>query len=332
MRQPVLLKTYDAFGMIQKSAQGTETFESYTLSQLCDLVVTCTYPYEDLAEIIEDKAYEKCDNGNFETALAELGTLSLFFEQLENKNEENSRDLADVYLLMGQMYQFAGRYIESILWFSKAIIIDDQYPIPYHTMALSYMKTGDAANAIRSLEQEIILDPGNYCSYLLLADLYDQQNKPERVEDCLKRLLMRNPENIQGLHRLIRHYEKTNPIINTELLIRRLLCVNKACNRTEIVIRAYYFCREKRYHETLDMLTLWSHESPDVSIVHLVKAHIFGLLRKKENKQKHLDAFKSKNNFRQNIMESQINEFASVFGKKNADKLSRLLMCSPAHA
>ncbi len=34
----------------------------------------------------------------------ELQRIALFFEQLENKNEENTLDLAGVYFLIGQLF------------------------------------------------------------------------------------------------------------------------------------------------------------------------------------------------------------------------------------
>jgi len=44
---------------------------------------------------------------------------------------------------------------------------------PTHNLATAFIELGDNASAIRSLEQEISLEPGNYFSALRLADLYE---------------------------------------------------------------------------------------------------------------------------------------------------------------
>ena len=120
-----------------------------------------------------------------------------FFELMENKNEENCRDLADVYLLIGQIYQYNNSPQESVSWLSKAVVVDDRYDVPYHSLAISCLNMGQTERAIRSLEQEIAVAPGNYYSYLLLADIFEKEGRPVDVEDTLKKLLARDPENIR---------------------------------------------------------------------------------------------------------------------------------------
>jgi tetratricopeptide (TPR) repeat protein len=95
--------------------------------------MTFSYPYEDLAELIEDKGFEECNNGNSDKVLNELTKLSRFFEEMEDKNEENVRDMADIYLLAGEFCQCIEKFEESIPWFKKAIIVDDAYDVPYHS-------------------------------------------------------------------------------------------------------------------------------------------------------------------------------------------------------
>ena len=67
-----------------------------SLDELCKLVTSCTCPYEDLAEQIEDRAYDESVQGKLENALKNLKKITAFFENLKFNNEEIIRDLADV--------------------------------------------------------------------------------------------------------------------------------------------------------------------------------------------------------------------------------------------
>jgi tetratricopeptide (TPR) repeat protein len=296
------------------------------LTSLCGLVVTCERPYEDVAEQIEDVSYELCEAGKLEKVIAQLGRVAAFFERIPGKNDEQCRDLADVYLLIGQIHQFAGKFNESVTWFDRAAIVDDRYPEPFHCLATSYRKLSDHANTIKSLEQELELAPGNYYSYLLLADVYEEEGRPDDVETCLRGLLERDPENMQGLHRLIRHYELTDPSIDTALLKRRLMAVNKKFNRIEAVIRSRYLCRDGKYAEAVGFLDTWHDFSNGTTITLLVKAHAFGELRQYARRKRIIDEFKQKNHGRVEVMQTKLREFASVFGEKAAAKLNRHML------
>ncbi|HEX3020617.1 MAG TPA: hypothetical protein VHP36_09950 [Chitinispirillaceae bacterium] len=290
--------------------------ETHNLSELCKMVTSCAYSYEDLAEKIEDKAYEECEQGKAQNALKKLIKITVFFEKLKFKNEEIARDLADVYLLIGQIHQYSGNLEESISWFSKAIVVDDRYSVPYHSCAVSNLKLGRNADAIRCLEQEIFLSPGNYYSYILLSDIYKDQQMQNMVENTLKRLLERDPNNIQGLHRLIRYYEQSDPTVEVQLLRRRLLGSKSQFNHVEMMIRCYHLCREKRYKDVLEFIDSWSAE---VTIIYLIRAHVFAEMRQFTRKRLELAEFIKRNHGKEEIMMAKLQEFGLIFGK-NAEK------------
>ena len=296
-----------------------------SLDELCKLVTSCTCSYEDLAEQIEDRAYEAAGQGKLEHALKNLKKITAFFEKLKFKNEEITRDLADVYLLIGQIYQYFDNLEESINWFTKAIVADDQYSVPYHSCAISYLKLGRHSDAIRCLEQEILLSPGNYYAYLTLADLYKELNMEKMLESTLKRLLERDPGNIQGLHRIITYYEQSDPAVEVQMLRRRLLGAKSQFNRIEMLIRAYHLCKEKRYHDALDFIEQWHCSMPQISTVYLVKAYIFGELGQYTRKRLELTEFKEKNQGKEEIMQPELQEFGLIFGKNAQKRLSHRL-------
>ncbi len=303
-----------------------------TLSELCEKVLSWDSPYENVAEQIEDKALFECEHGCIDSAVAQLEKLAVFFEGFCHKSEEISCDLAQIYLLIGQIYQYGGLFEESTHWINKSVAVDDQNPVTYHSLAVSYQNLGNISKAVRSLEQEITVAPGNYYTYLLLADLYEKNDQPAELESVLKRLLNRDANNIQGLHRLIRFYEKNAPHGDVELLRRKLLLRTLNLNRIEAVIRAYHLSKLGCFRDALEFLDSWTRMAPDVTIIHLANAHIYGELHQYSRKRMELSLFKKKNHGRENVISIKLDEFASVFGQAAAQKLRRRLVIShPAH-
>ena len=116
-------------------------FGNMSLSKLCDLVKKCRYAYEDISEIIEGKAYEECKlNGAERLSIRSRswpGSSNLW--RIRTKR---TADLADVYLLIGQIYQYNNSPQESVSWLSKAVVVDDRYDVPYHSLAISCLNMG----------------------------------------------------------------------------------------------------------------------------------------------------------------------------------------------
>jgi tetratricopeptide (TPR) repeat protein len=305
--------------------------ENCSLSELCGLVADYIVPFEDVAEYIQEKAYGSCMNGGFSGALSELEKMAEFFEKMPEKNEEDCRDLADIYILIGEMHQYVNKFRESIPWFKKAAVVFDRYALPYHNLATSYIELNDTGNAIRSLEQETTLEPGNYFSILRLVDLYEQQSQFDRAEDCLKKILERNPDNIKALHKLITYYEEKHPDIEVELMRRRLLAIEKDFNEIETVIRTYHLCRENRFADAMNFVTVKLDESPTVTMLHLLKAYVFGELHQFARKRKELAEFKKHCYGKLKFMENKLEEFEHVFGKKAVAHLGKTLMISHPH-
>lgn len=298
------------------------------LENLVALVTHEERPYEEVSEQIEDKAYELCDRGNIAVAVDKLGKLTVFFESIGEKNDELCRDLADVYLLVGQIHQFAGLFSESIQWFTNASIVDDRYAAPIHSMAVSYTHLQQFDVAIKCYQQELTLAQGNYYTYLLLADLFEREHRVEEVEQCLQKLLERDPGNIQGLHSLIRHYEQRDQSIDTTLLVRRLLGVNRKLSRVEVVIKSYYLCRSGRMAEVIDNIDIWIGSAETATITDLIKAHVCNEMRQYKKCRKILQSFKELNHGRVEIMTAKLQEFRTLFGDAAADALAKILLLS----
>jgi len=296
-----------------------------SLRRLCDNVLNQRTPYDDVAAQVEDAAYFEYEQGGLDHAVGLLTVLARFFEGLRNKNEEASHDLAQIYLLIGQIYLYAGKFEDSVAWIKNSIAVDDMYPVSYHSLALAFKSMGDESMSIKCLEQEIHVAPGNYYTYLMLADLYEKNGDAASFEGVLRRLLERAPDNIQGLHKLIRHCESMGGVADVELLRRRLLSNDSDLSRIEAVIRAYHLMRAGREEEAIEFLEAWGDGAPDVSINHLANAYIYGQMGLHAKKRRELSLFRIKNLAREEVMDIKIAEFASVFGKDAADKIKRSL-------
>jgi len=301
-------------------------YEEMTLEQLCNRVTTMATPFEDVAEFIENRTYSLCVEGHFDQAMGMLTDLSFFFETMPDKNDENCRDLADVYILIGEVNQYVNLFKESLAWFRKAAVVSDMYSIPYHNLATSFIALGEIPDAVKSLEQEIILEPGNYYSFLRLADLYEQQGHNEKEEECLKQLLVRDPENIQALHKLIRHYEELQPDLDVMLLRKRILAISKRFNEIEMVIKAYHFVKSNHLTEALKFVEARMEENPAMSVLHLLKAFVFGEMHQFTRKKQELAGFKRLCQGKTEYMKNKLEEFEHVFGKKAVVRLGKILI------
>ncbi|MGB7569995.1 MAG: hypothetical protein WBM07_19175 [Chitinivibrionales bacterium] len=317
---------------MKKTNASNQRLENCSLSQLCSLISGYRVAFEDVADFIENKTYAFCTNGHYGLAVIELTKLARFFEEMPDKNDENCRDLADVYILIGEICQYVNKFKESIEWFSKAAIVADRYAVPYHNLATAYIELGDDASAIRSLEQEIVLEPGNYFSALRLADLYEQQGFNEKAETCLEKILERNPENIKALHKLITHYEEKHPEAGVELLRRRLLGIRKEFNEMEIVIRTFHLCKESRFAEALEFIAGEFKKSPAMSMLHLLKAHVLGETHQFSLKRRELIEFKKTCFGKMKFIENKLEEFKHIFGDKAVSRLEKILMISRVHS
>jgi tetratricopeptide (TPR) repeat protein len=310
--------------MINKTPQYND-LSKYSFYKLCDIVTEYLRPYEDVAEFVEAKAYEECVKGNARQVIDSLQLMGTFFETMENKNDEQIGDIAEIYLLAGELCQYSEWYNESISWFEKSIIVNDRSGVSYHSLAISYLKTENIEKAILSLEQEIALSPGNYYSYLMLADLYENQNRQEEVEKVLQELLSRDSDNIQALHKLICHYRKANPDLDVTLLRKRLINADKHLVKLDLVVWTFHLCFEKRYKEALHFLIEHEEESQQKDLVCLLKAHTYGCLHQYAKRRMELAAFREKKQGRTDPSGTSLMEFRTVFGDRSASRLGKII-------
>lgn len=301
---------------------------SLTLNDLCELVINQEFPFDDLAEEIEDKAYLHTQEGDFDGVVVQLRILAEFFERMEQKSAENVRDLADIYLLIGEMYATHEDFEGSVTWFNRAIIVDDQYDVPYHSLANSFLRLGEVIKAVQCLEQELIISPGNYYTYLLVADLYEKTGREQDYVRVLEMLLERDPDNIRGLHTLICHYEKVSPEMDMTFFRKRLLTAHPNALKQELFIWTYHMSRDKRFQEALGQLKKHAGEYPGQIVPHLLLAHIYGELGQYSSKRRELAEFKRLAHGNDTIMQVKFDEFQSIFGSDAAQKISRRLAAS----
>jgi tetratricopeptide (TPR) repeat protein len=299
------------------------------LRHLCDCILNCTMDYSEIAVDVENKAYEEWKEGHATHAIEQLKRIIGFLERPLVRNDQVKKDLSDVYFLIGQICQYSGLYAESIDWLSKSMFVDDGNSLSYHSIAESYIKTGNIHQAARSFERELSLDEGNYFTYLELANIYDRDNKPEKAEECLRKLLARDPDNMQGLHRLIHHYEKNNPSINVDLLVRRLLNIERKFSWMEAVIRAYYLSKKNKFNEALDFLSSWEQKNSASPVLHCTKAYLYTKLKNARKRNNEIALFKELCRDRQDVIAGYMDEFRNVFGDTAAEKV--LSLCFPAN-
>lgn len=281
--------------------------------------------YDELSDQLEDFAYSACIEGDCNNVLQELNKLTRYYQRRKSLDIEAIRDLADIFLLAGDVAAFDGQNDESIEYFRKASFIDENYDRAHHSLAMAYDQIGDLKSATISLERELYLSPGNYFSYLLLADVYERLGEHKNVEAILKKLLDRDTENIKALHKLITHYELVQPDLNVLLLRSRIINSDPKVIKHNLLIWAYHMLKCDYAAETIEFLELLEKDYPGISLVNLLKAHIFGQLNQFSMKRRELEEFKRLNYGRGEFMRTKLEEFEKIFGKEEADKIRKKL-------
>jgi tetratricopeptide (TPR) repeat protein len=296
-----------------------------TLQELCDQITEGGRSLGDIFEYVQDAAYAECDKQSAHKAVKRLQSVALFIERVENKTDEICRDVGQIYALIGEVFQHVGEFAKSVQWLEKAIIVDDQYDVTYHSLANSYIHMGNSKQAVKCLTQEIRVAPGNYFAYHVLADIYDQLGESEKFEQTLEKLLERDQNNIRALHKLICHYEKQNPEVQVELLRRRLINTKANLSKRELIIWTYHMCAEDESSQALAYLTKRLDERPDMRIIFLLRAFIYGKMHQYRKRTNELALFAEQSKSRNDLMAVNLADFESIFGEEAARSLSEKL-------
>lgn len=291
----------------------------------CKTISNNDKTYEEISDLLEDYAYSACIEGNGKNVLDELNRLSRYYQRRKSLDVESIRDLADIFLLAGEVSAFLGDETESIELFRKAAFTDENYDRAQHSLAMAYSQIGDVKSATICLEREIFVSPGNYFSYLILADMYEKLKENKNVETILKKLLDRDTDNIRALHKLIMHYEKVDPKLNIQLLRSRIINSSPELIKHDLLIWVYHMLKNELANEAVEMLVILENEYPGISLINLLKAHVFGSLKLFSKKRRELEEFKRQNYGRSEFMKNKIDEFEKIFGKIEADKIRKKL-------
>ncbi len=304
---------------------GSDSSAFKRFENVCKAISAENKHYEDLSDQLEDFAYSACIEGQGKDVLKQLNHLTRYYQRRKSLDVEAIRDLSDIFLLAGEVSAFIGDLSEAIELFRKATFTDEKYDRAHHSLAMAYEQDGHTKSATICLEREIFLSPGNYFSYLLLADMYEKLNEHKNVEAILKKLLDRDTDNIRALHKLIKHYEKVDPKLNVELLRSRIINSAPEIIKHDLLIWAYHMLEEDLAPEAIEFLEMLENEYPGISLINLLKAHMFGVLKQFSRKRRELEEFKRLNYGRGEFMRTKIEEFEKIFGKDEADKIRKKL-------
>ena len=88
----------------------------------------------------------------------------------------NKVKLAEAYDLRGKTKKFLGRYVESIIDFSKAIELDpkDSYLYFFRGMSYEYLKLNE--EALKNFQIAVKLDPDNFLALSIIEHLKNENN------------------------------------------------------------------------------------------------------------------------------------------------------------
>lgn len=300
-----------------------QNFAKHTFDELCHCVKMGELSYHQVAETIEDMAYADCMNGKYETIAPTLIALASHLEEKLQSDDSLNETLADLYILIGELAQSIDEFDESINWFNRAISLGVHEALCYHNLGAAFLELDDVEKSIQYFEKEIDSDPGNYYTYLTLSDLYIEQKMIDKAVTVLERLLKRDGQNIQALHKLIVIYEESEPNSSCELLRSQLVSIEKNLVKLDLVIWTYHMCCLERFEEIISFLDERQKENPAISIINLLKAHVYGRQQLFVKKKKELVEFKKKNVSRPEYVMTLFEEFSKIFGLEAGQRLHR---------
>lgn len=189
--------------------------------------------------------------------------------QNDTLNEFETKQLKAAFI-DGNKQKILENWPEAEANFKKALKIDPNHDASMYELARIYMRDGRADDAILLMENAISINQNNEWYYLLLADLYRQTRKFEKVAEAFGKLIEHFPEKIDyrydlaGTYIIMGDYKKAIEIydeieskigITEEISLKKRNLWNnlgkskKAMDEVEALVDAYPF--NTRYMQIL---------------------------------------------------------------------------------
>ncbi len=145
--------------------------------------------------------------------------------------EESAADSQDLscayfYFLWGTHAEYGKKFDEAVDAYEKALVCDPTADYIKHKLPLLHLKKGDAAQAIKILQENIKDDPRDTASRKLLAGLLAQQKDFAAAIDQYNEILSYDPENDQVLLRLGVLQEQTGKSQKARRTLKKLVSIN----------------------------------------------------------------------------------------------------------
>ncbi len=92
----------------------------------------------------------------------------------------NPKD-AEALFKTGQFFMFVRKYDEAKRYLNEALKKDESYPKIYFILAQAFKESADTVKAVEYYKRAILIDAGDYDSYLQLGQILTQQNNKEAL-------------------------------------------------------------------------------------------------------------------------------------------------------
>jgi len=141
-----------------------------------------------------------------------------------NPTEEESSDLSCsyFYFLCGSHAETSESYAEALEAYEKALICDANADYVKRKIPILLLKMGETEKAVNWLKQAITEQPDAIPLYLLLANLYIQQENGDEAIILYNKVLERDPDNEEVLLRLAFLYTRQKKYKVAEHILREL--------------------------------------------------------------------------------------------------------------
>ncbi len=153
----------------------TETPDCHErLAEMCSVLAEGNVECPDVRTALCDLAFATAAHFGAEETVRILSTAEASLSARGGKHANELDAIYGICLLAGEVLHDAGQWGESRRWLEKAVCANASGAEAFHDLAINAIAMGDSDSAIRALENEIAVAPGNYYAYTLLASLYEK--------------------------------------------------------------------------------------------------------------------------------------------------------------
>lgn len=184
---------------------------------------------------------------------------------------------AGAYYGMAMIYEKMNDFDKALVYYDEAIDIDPNYDRAYYYAANIFDEKGNKDKAIEYYNKVIQLVPDDYISYNNIGSIYEELGQYKKALKFIKKSLEIEPEYYKALFNMGVVSKALGDNKKALEYYYKVVDINPKFSYTFLNISAIYI-EEKRYNDTINLLTEGIKYSPDAHDLYYNRACCYSLL------------------------------------------------------